>query len=910
MKVSLLSSAKRRLALAYALLAGAVAALPLACSTSDKILAWEETPDAESSLVRDSGLPPYVPGCGNGIRDEGEECDDNNLTSGDGCSSTCTIDPMPPKVCPGIPIPLTGADPSKRTGSVTGVTTDRTRSLDSPNCGGGNGKDIVYSITSIMQGLARVRLEASYDALLYVRTACADALTEVTCKSVPFGGGKTDVAFPMSANQTVYLVVDGVGGTAGSYKLDVEVGTTLCGDGIAQYPEQCDDGNATNGDGCSVACQLEAPSAAPGKCPGASYTLVGTPGTATKVSFAGDITALANTMGSFGCGGGSGPDQAYAITPTISGAITAELHASYPASLLHVRGECFSSGTELDCRKGPLASVPIRTTFPVEANKTYFIFADTDTYASDMDPGTGVYTLDVTLTSSTCGNGVLELPEECDDGDMTDGDGCTATCTLEPLPAGIDDCPGAPITFTDKPDGTKTFRTTGSNVTLTPSVKSCAGGSDRKDAVYTFQPPMNGWLTAKARGSYNIALDLRSNCAPESGSSTGTSICGNAKNGDDDETLSGAVAAGNTYYLVVDTGPFSTNREGVYTLDISIKPSVCGNGVIEGGEACDDGNLATGDGCDGSCSIEPTPTLGVSCTSPEPIALVEGAPGEYSASVKGGTWNRTAGGTFGSSCGGTSGKEAYYTVTPPIDGILVADVDATYNIVPGVRLSCPHSGTTFLTCSNRSLGPGGEHLAFAVSAGTTYWIILDSPSTSTNGAYSMHLSLKGPSCGDGVLNGSEQCDDGNLLPGDGCSATCTLEPVSGVDTCPGHAVMLAGTGTTTREGQLTVSTASLTSNYSATCGGSDRDGVVAVTSDIGGTMVAQLTSAWPAVFYARSTCTDSSAQLGCSKADPTKPSDTLRELTLTVQPNVPVYLFVDGLAGASGPANLSLTVTP
>jgi fibro-slime domain-containing protein len=31
-------------------------------------------------------------------------------------------------------------------------------------------------------------------------------------------------------------------------------------------------------------------------------------------------------------------------------------------------------------------------------------------------------------------------------------------------------------------------------------------------------------------------------------------------------------------------------------------------------------------------------------------------------------------------------------------------------------------------------------------------------------------------CGDGVINGTEQCDDGNTRPGDGCSASCRLEP--------------------------------------------------------------------------------------------------------------------------------------
>ncbi len=39
--------------------------------------------------------------------------------------------------------------------------------------------------------------------------------------------------------------------------------------------------------------------------------------------------------------------------------------------------------------------------------------------------------LQVTRWLSTCGNAVVEGLEECDDGDLTDGDGCTASCTVE-----------------------------------------------------------------------------------------------------------------------------------------------------------------------------------------------------------------------------------------------------------------------------------------------------------------------------------------------------------------------------------------------------------------------------------------------------------------------------------------------
>jgi len=32
-----------------------------------------------------------------------------------------------------------------------------------------------------------------------------------------------------------------------------------------------------------------------------------------------------------------------------------------------------------------------------------------------------------------------------------------------------------------------------------------------------------------------------------------------------------------------------------------------------------------------------------------------------------------------------------------------------------------------------------------------------------------------PICGDGFILSPEQCDDGNIYPGDGCSSLCTVE---------------------------------------------------------------------------------------------------------------------------------------
>ena len=33
-----------------------------------------------------------------------------------------------------------------------------------------------------------------------------------------------------------------------------------------------------------------------------------------------------------------------------------------------------------------------------------------------------------------CGNGILEFPEECDDGNLRNGDGCSEECKTENIP--------------------------------------------------------------------------------------------------------------------------------------------------------------------------------------------------------------------------------------------------------------------------------------------------------------------------------------------------------------------------------------------------------------------------------------------------------------------------------------------
>ncbi|MDB5218280.1 MAG: Multiple EGF-like-domain protein 3 precursor, partial [Myxococcaceae bacterium] len=261
----------------------------------------------------------------------------------------------------------------------------------------------------------------------------------------------------------------------------------------------------------------------------------------------------------------------------------------------------------------------------------------------------------------------------------------------------------------------------------------------------------------------------------------------------------------------------------------------------------------------------------------------------------------------------SAGPDAIYKIVAPISGQLRADVPAAgFNVSLGARSTCPTSTTASLpiVCANASSAGGLEEISLSVVQGQTYYLIVDGAGATDKGAFTMLVTVSPPGCGDGLVAGVEQCDDGNSVAGDGCSSTCTFEPLAGIDTCPGHALTLSGIGADPRVGALTVNTAPLAANYGGSCGGNSKEGVVVVTPPISGTLTAKLTGIdYQPVLYVRSTCIEPTTQLACASDAPT-PSSFTRNVTFTVLAGTPYYLFVDGYNGGAGTARLNVTVTP
>jgi cysteine-rich repeat protein len=833
--------------------------------------------------------------CGNGDLDEseGEQCDDGNLVGGDGCDELCQVESTgPDDICPGAEVALAGAGEEPRTASVSGSTTSKINHYGSV-CGG-SGEDAVYVVTPDVTGLLTATVLSDYDAVLYARSACDDPTSELDCDDISASGGGDQISFQVAAQTPYFIFVDGYGALDGNFTLDIVVATAFCGNGVAESPEQCDDGAMVDGDGCSATCSIE-PGGVADNCPGNPFFLSGPPDMPRSLSLLGDTTPLGTGITPSGCSG-SGSNAVYAITPDIDGSMKIDFTATYDDATVHIRGECDTSTTQLDCVEATEPAQPLSMTIPVVSSTTYYVIADSQSSTKE-----GPYLMNIVVSPGACGNDVLDGGEQCDDGNALTGDGCAPGCMLEGLGGNNDVCPGIPLVLSGMPEqAVVTASTTGlaGNYTNVDAA-TCAKVVAAKDAVYSVTPSINGYLTATVAGQFDTAIHARTVCVT---ANTADQLgCVEAVDGNGPETIKFPVTAGNAYYLFVDAALAA--GEGVFELAIKVTPSACGNAVIEGGEQCDDGNMADLDGCTIACQLEP-PGANENCPGEEIVLVQQGD--TYQGNIAAGTTNLAANITL-NSCTSSLGRDAVYQITAPIDGVLVASVPtAAFNVSLGARSACADAASQ-ITCSNASAGNGGEAVTFTVTQGTTYYLIVDAPTAAAFGSFNLLVSIQPPGCGDGLISAGEQCDDGNVMDNDGCSAGCQIEALVDNDVCPGHVINLTGSGTDPRVGVATTDTGPLAANYAGSCGGNTRDAVYVVTPDVAGTLTAKLTGNYQSVLYGRTACADAATQTGC---DDTASVTGSRDISFAVNANTPYYLFVDGLSGSSGVSTLQVTVTP
>lgn len=208
----------------------------------------------------DSSIPPQdyeltvttgVSVCGDGTTEGVEECDDGGTDAGDGCTPGCLLE----EECPVSDVDLATLVDAD---SLVGATLEGEASLHEPSCGSGGSPEVAFVFTASETGpvvFSTNNPGTDFDTTLYVRGACADAETELTCGDDIDGENRAStVGIEAEAGTEYTVVVDGWGGSFGTFELTATV--PVCGDGEVAPTEDCDDANDVPLDGCEADCRV------------------------------------------------------------------------------------------------------------------------------------------------------------------------------------------------------------------------------------------------------------------------------------------------------------------------------------------------------------------------------------------------------------------------------------------------------------------------------------------------------------------------------------------------------------------------------------------------------------------------------------------------------------------------------
>jgi cysteine-rich repeat protein len=237
----------------------------------------------------------------------------------------------------------------------------------------------------------------------------------------------------------------------------------------------------------------------------------------------------------------------------------------------------------------------------------------------------------------------------------------------------------------------------------------------------------------------------------------------------------------------------------------------CGDGVIDSDETCDDHNTAAGDGCDTTCHTETgytcsgmpsTCIFGGTCDAPFPLTLTLAA-GVYTGTGSGDTTDATDGfhaAACDSEASSGAAPDQTWTFTNPIaQPVLITVQGATTSFDAAVRMTTTacdiatevpddvlptDSTATADGCADLHGSGTSERLSYNMLPAGTYYITIDGYQASSVGTYTFTIAAGVQNtCGNGVVETGETCDDGNTAAADGCSATCQVEATY---TCSGE----------------------------------------------------------------------------------------------------------------------------
>jgi len=635
-------------------------------------------PELDAEPGRDSG-PPV---CGNEELEGDELCDDGNTDDGDGCSANC------------LSVERCG---NGYLDTPIGETCDDGNSLNGDGCS-------------------------------------ADCRSDETC-----GNGLVDIGVGEVCDDG--NTEDGDGCSA-----DCMMGP-VCGDGAVHTPEQCDDGNMVGGDGCSADCLSNETCGNfvvdPGEeCDDGNFD-------------AGDGCSAVCTFERCGNGileAGEECDDGNAVDGD------------------GCEGDCaFTCAAASDCDDGMVCNGA------EDCDVSAHLCTAGMPPAAGTACGGGLVCRGGSCVSAACGNGAREGAEQCDDGNSVDGDGCDNDCTFSCAAAA--DCDDA-----NACTGTESCNTTLHTCQAgTPLADGAACGTGRVCRGGACITPVcgDGFVEGAeqcddANGTDGDGCD--SDC---------TFSCSAAADCDDANLCNGAeTCRAATHTCGAGTPPADGVSCGVGLVcrgGACVMP-VCGNGLLEFGELCDDGNSTNGDGCENDCTF--------SCATDG-----ECGDGRFCNGTE--TCNTTThvcrSGTpvsDGTSCGGGLVCRAG-TCVPPVCGNGILETGETCDDGntadgDGCNNDCTFSCTATADCDDANLCTGAETCNTSTHICTNP---ADPPDGTPCGGGNVCRggSCVAPLCGNSLREGSEQCDDGNTTDGDGCDNDCTYSCEAAADCADGNA---------------------------------------------------------------------------------------------------------------------------
>ncbi len=251
---------------------------------------------------------------------------------------------------------------------------------------------------------------------------------------------------------------------------------------------------------------------------------------------------------------------------------------------------------------------------------------------------------DEQVTDAVCGDGIVAQSEGCDDGGTDPDDGCSDTCSVE---SGYT-CAGAPSVCTMMPSGANgtcanpfvlslaagsmgELTASGTADTTTGSSQipaaACDGGDPfpgaGNDHIWQFTLPdaRDVLILQPSTVTFDALLRLQSaacDVTTEIPEYTGTDGCSDQSFEMDTEALGYARLAAGTYYIVVDG--VDAAAKGTYEIQVVAYPTTCGDGELDLLEFCDDGDTMNGDGCNEHCEVE----MGYTCDGAPSVCMMGG----------------------------------------------------------------------------------------------------------------------------------------------------------------------------------------------------------------------------------------------------------------------------------------------